>query len=248
MALRTKQRNSPIRQIVHLVFLLLSLVLGGCVTQQKVYEGPAQPSDFPEQFYLEVASDPQKSIYKIDSDLSQIVLRVYRGGAMARLGHDHVVSSQNVQGYIALNKESGQCHADFFAPLSMLIVDDPELRIAAELDTTPSPSDIAGTKNNMLISLEAANFPFVQLASKDCSGVLSGTETTVVLTLHGVSQQRNLQINLQSIDDNQLLISGEFSIKQTDFGIEPFSIMSGLIKVEDKVDLTYQLTAQRITP
>ena len=248
MTLRTERRNSPIREIVLLIFLLLTLFLSGCSSRQELSEGPAQPSDFSEQFYLESASNPQQFIYKIDSDLSRLVLRVYRGGAMARLGHDHVISSQDVQGYIALDKESGQCRADFFIPLSTLIVDDPQLRAVAELDTTPSSSDIADTKHNMLISLEAANFPFVQLGSKDCSGVLSGVETTVMLSLHDVNQQRNLQINLQSIDDNQLVISGGFSIKQTDFGIEPFAIMGGLIKVEDKVDLTYQLTAQRITP
>jgi len=167
---------------------------------------------------------------------------------MARLGHDHVIASQDVQGYIALDKTSGQCRADLFVPLSMLIVDDLELRAEAGLDTTPSPEDIAGTKNNMLLSLEAADFPFTQLSSKDCSGGLSGDKAAVIFTLHGVNQQRDLQINLQLIDNKQLLISGEFSIRQTDFGIEPFSIMGGLIKVEDNVDLNYRLTARRITP
>lgn len=246
----TVPRNRTARQKTCLIFplLLLTLVFGGCTTQQERYDGPEQPADFPEQLYLMAAPDPEKSIYKIDSDLSQIVLRVYRGGAMARLGHDHVIASQDVQGYIVLNKKSGQCHADFFVPLSKLDVDDPQLRAAAGLTTTPSLKDIAGTKNNMLISIEAAIFPFAQLSSKDCSGGLSGDETSVVLSLHGVSQQRNLQIKLQPIENRQLIISGEFSIKQTDFAIEPFSIMNGLIKVEDRVDLTYRLTAQRISP
>jgi hypothetical protein len=218
------------------------------MTQQELSEGPVQPANFPEQFYLKASAEPEKSIYRINSDLSQIILRVYRGGMMARLGHDHIMVSQSVQGYIAINKNDGQCHTDIFVPLSKLVVDDPQLRAAAELDTTPSPADIAGTRNNMLVSIDAADFPFAQLSSDDCSGGLSGNKTPVILTLHGVKQQRNLHVNLQQIDDNQLLISGKFSIKQTYFGIEPFSIMNGLIKVEDKVDLTYQLTAQRIIP
>ena len=130
----------------------------------------------------------------------------------------------------------------------MLIVDDPQLRAAEELDTTPSTRDIADTKSNMLTSIDAVNFPFVQLSSENCSGGLPGDITPVVLTLHGVSQQRDLQIDLKSIDDDQLVIDGKFSIYQTDFGIEPFSVMGGLIKVEDNVDFTYQLTVQRITP
>lgn len=230
------------------MLLFFTLVLGGCTTRQELPDGPAQPANFSERFYLKASADLEKYVYKIDSNLSQIVLRVYRSGAMARLGHDHIIASRNVQGYIALNKNDGQCRADIFVPLSKLDVDDPQLRAAAELNTTPSPADVAGTRNNMLMSIEAADFPFAQLSSNDCSGGLSGNKTPVVLTLHGVSQQRNLLINLQSIDDKQLLIRGEFSIKQTDFGIEPYSILNGLIKVEDQVDITYQLTAQRIIP
>jgi len=228
--------------------LFFTLAIGGCSTPQELPDGPAQPANFPEQFYLKAASETDKTVYKIDSELSQIVLRVYRGGAMARLGHDHIIASRNVQGYIALDKNDDQCRADIFVPLMSLDVDDPQLRAAAELDTTPSPEDISGTRNNMLMSIEAADFPFVQLSSNNCSGGLSGNETPVVLSLHGVKQQRKLQVRLQSIDDNQMLVSGEFSIKQTDFGIKPFSIMNGLIKVEDKVDLTYQLTALRLIP
>ena len=100
----------------------------------------------------------------------------------------------------------------------------------------------------MLNSLEAESFPFVQLGSKDCSGVFLGDVTTILLSLHGVNQQRNLQIHLQSLDEYQLVVFGEFTIKQTDFGIHPFSIMGGLIRVEDTVDLTYQITAKRINP
>jgi len=245
---KSDQGISPTRQTSVSLLLLLILVLNGCITRQELPDGPAQPANFPEQSYLSASSDPEKFIYKIDSGLSQIVMLVYRGGVMARLGHDHVIASQNVQGYIALNRKDGLCHADIFVPLLMLIVDDPQLRAAAELNTTPSKTDITETKSNMLTSIDAVNFPFVQLSSEDCSGGLSGDIIPVVLTLHGVSKQRDIQIDLKSIDDDQLVIDGEFSIYQTNFGIEPFSVMGGLIKVEDNVDFTYQLTAHRITP
>ena len=245
---KTGQRSGPARQTTVWQFLLLTLVLSGCSTRQELPDGPTQPTNFPEQFYLSASSDPEKFIYKLDGDLSQIVLRVYRGGVMARLGHDHVITSQNVQGYIALSKNDDQCRADIFVPLLMLNVDDPQQRAAAELDTTPSTKDIADTKSNMLTSIDAVNFPFAQLSSEDCSGGLSGDIIPVVLTFHGVSRQLDLQIDLKSIADDQLVIGGEFSIYQTDFGIEPFSVMGGLITVEDNVDFTYRLTAQRITP
>lgn len=185
-------------------------------------------------------------VYRADSKLSQILVRAYRGGVMALLGHEHIIASQDVQGYILLNKTAGLCQADLFVPLAKLNVDDPQLRAEAALKTTPSLSSIDNTKKNMLKSIDAINFPFAQLHSSDCSAALSGKETKVVLTIHGVQQERQLAIALQQAQDNQLIVSGKFSILQTEFGIEPFSVFNGLIKVEDKLDLTYQLVFTEI--
>ena len=82
--------------------------------------------------------------------MSQILVRAYRGGLMAKLGHDHIIASQNLQGYIRINKQTSECRADFFVSLGNLDVDNETFRISAKLDTTPSASDIVGTKNNML--------------------------------------------------------------------------------------------------
>jgi len=229
------------------LFLLLTLFQSGCSTRQQLPAGPKYPTDFPEQSYLNAANDPEKLVYKIDNDLSLLILRVFRSGLMARLGHDHVIASHNVQGYIALNKAGGQCQADIFVPLLLLDVDDPQLRAAANLDTAPSENDIANTKTNMLKSIDAKNFPFVQLFSEDCSAGLSGHKIPVGLTFHGITQRRNLHIKMEEINDERLVISGEFSVNQTDFDIQPFSVMGGLLKVKDEVGISYQLTAQRIT-
>lgn len=183
----------------------------------------------------------QNSVYRADSKLSQILVRAYRGGIMSLLTYEHLIASQDVQGYILINKTTGQCQADLFVPLDKLNVDDPQLRAEAGLNTTSSLSTIANTKKNMLKSIDAENFPFAQLHSSDCSNALSGKDTKVELTIHGVKQDRQLAIAMQQPQDEQLIISGNFSILQTAFGIEPFSIFNGMIEVEDKLDLTYKL-------
>jgi hypothetical protein len=91
---------------------------------------------------------------------------------MQRLGHDHIVASRHLQGYVLLKDDAGTadaCRATFFVPLAALIVDDPALREQANLTTKPSPASIAGTKRNMLLSLDAEVFPFVHLTSTNCS-------------------------------------------------------------------------------
>ena len=223
--------------------LIGCLLLGGCVSQQAISPQQKAPAGFDKTIYTEAASG---STYKVDSGASQILITVRRGGLMASLGHDHIVASQNLQGFILIDEDSSQqrsCRADFYAPMANLEVDNAELRAEAGLLSTPSTNDIAGTKGNMLKSVEALDFPFAQLHSSDCHKALQGEQSEVVLTIHGVDQRRKIAINVDKISEDKIILSGKFSILQSDFGIQPFSIMNGLIKVEDKLELEVKIVA-----
>jgi polyisoprenoid-binding protein YceI len=234
----------PNNLLINTYLGVFSLVLlSGCVSQQDIPAQQKPPIDFPSSIYTE---DETGSVYQVDSRASQILISVRRGGIMASLGHDHIVASKDLQGYIFLDSNSSQnpnCRADFYAPIANLEVDNAELRSAANLSTSPSAKDIAGTTSNMLKSVEAADFPFARLHSSDCLRALSGEQSEVVLTIHGVDQQRNVAIDIEEVSENKIILSGEFSVPQSDFGIQPFSIMNGLIKVEDRLELSYRIVA-----
>ena len=232
-------RALPVRQFFVLPLLFL---IQGCSNYSALSTNQTEPAGFPSDRYQQ--ADPNY-VYPLDSEASQIIVTVRRGGLMARLGHDHIVSSNHVQGFIFLDSGSGQCTADLFVPIAMLEVDNAKLRTLAAMTTTPSAADIKGTRGNMLKSIEGEDFPFAQLHSSDCFTSVSGNKSTVELTIHGVTQQRKLDIALEQARGDELVISGTFSILQSDFGITPFSIMNGLIKVEDKLDLSFRLIAKK---
>jgi len=80
----------------NLTALLTSLIfLSSCAVQKYYIAIPDQPFNFPSSLYLQ--SDADFEVYKVNSDLSRILIRVYRGGLMAKLGHDHIIASQNIQ-------------------------------------------------------------------------------------------------------------------------------------------------------
>ena len=222
----------------------LIIFLSACAIQKDNLATTDQPYDFLRTNYLQ--ADPQYAVYEVDSNLSQILVRAYRGGLLAKLGHDHIIASQDIRGYVRIHDKIGDCRADFYAPLSSLDVDNEKFRAAENLDSTPSEKDIIGTKNNMLKSLEQSIFPVVKLHSSDCSAALAGAMTSVALTIHGVTQPLQLAIKIAQEEDGTLLLSGAFSILQTDFSIQPFSIMNGLIKVQDRLDLRYLITATKL--
>ena len=69
---------------------------------------------------------------------SRIVIEVRRGGTLAQLGHDHVVVSHDVAGYVA----PAEGRADLYVRLDRLVVDEPrsapKRTSTASRRTTPS--------------------------------------------------------------------------------------------------------------
>jgi len=205
------------------------------------------PADFPADKYA--GARRGERIYAVASSASLVIVKVYRGGALSRLGHDHVVAARNVEGYVALTPAAGggtAVQADLYAALGTLTVDEAELRAAAGFAIEPSEEDKEGTRANMLKSIEAGSFPYVQVAlaaSVPARGPFDGeVEANVSISLHGVEKTYQIPIDV-SLSDDDLRASGSFQIVQTDFDIEPFSVMGGALAVRDELDIEFHVRA-----
>src|ERR1700687_4874517 len=108
-------------------FVAVTIVAGlltACVSQApRVPPSEERPPAFPEQFYLQDAAGGQP-VFKVEPAQSLVVIEVYRAGSLAKLGHDHVVASHDVGGYIATDDN----RADLYVRLDTLAVDEPDLR------------------------------------------------------------------------------------------------------------------------
>ena len=217
-----------------------AIILSSCSKSIKQLETPVLPDQFAIERYTSTNST---SVFKVDSLQSDVMITVRRGGLMAKLGHDHIVSSRQLQGFILMDQDNQRCHADFYIPVHSMEVDNPQLRAQAQMQTTPSARDIAGTRINMLKSVDAKQFPFVQLRSADCSEIFTNSSVAIEIQLHGVTRNQQIDFNWHRDKAGVLTAQSTFSLLQTDFNIAPFSIMNGLIKVEDRLEIAVQLTA-----
>jgi YceI-like domain len=217
---------------------LLALLLGACA-QQVPQQAPtlAVPAVFPEAYYKQVAAQG-RPVFRVDASGSLVVVEVRRSGSLAHLGHDHVVASHDVGGYVA----PGEGRADLFVPLGQLVVDESALRKEAGFETQPTESDIAGTRSNMLEKvLEADRFPLALIAvHRDGAGSAS-----VTIVLHGVARTLEVPVQMEESADS-IEVAGKFSIDQTDFGITPYSILGGAIAVRNRLDLRFRIRAARL--
>ena len=222
------------------LLLAAALLASGCAQVPPTPPQPTRPGapDLDAAYYHDAAGRGAK-VYRVEPGDSLVVARVYRGGRLAKLGHDHVVSSREPRGFI----DADQGRGDLYLALESLVVDDPAQRAAAGFDSTPSEPDIAGTRSNMLEKvLEAERFPFVVLRVRAVAqDVLEGE-----LSLHGVTRPVRIPAKIESRGE-RLEASGSFTINQTEFGIEPFAVFGGALAVQDRIDLSFAIRAARIT-
>jgi polyisoprenoid-binding protein YceI len=236
--------------------LLLGLCLGLAACPRPVQPPPPAPSVPPVQPQPPKPGDiPTPSgdiaaatIYQIDPDASELHILVYRGGTFARLGHNHVMSSQSVSGRIWMQPRFAASGFELSFPVAELIVDDAAARRAAGSDFPPdiAAADKEGTRQNMLRPevLDAERHPRIELKSAKVGGSLQAPQVTARITIKQASREVAVPV-VVAIDGNRLSASGEFELLQTDFGIQPFSVALGAVAVKDALLVRFKLIADR---
>jgi hypothetical protein len=175
-----------------------------------------------------------------------MTLKVYRTGPLASLGHNHVVESREIDGFIYLSDDLGKARADLFVPVAGFMVDDAAARAAAGPDfaTQPSPSDIEGTRANMLGAnlLDAQTWPYIVVH---------------VVPLHVGSDTTQVQLTIKTRDHiatvpvaahwrrtgSELTIESAFKVDHATLGLEPFSALGGALRVADQIGVSVSIIA-----
>src|SRR6266436_6300048 len=237
-------RSKPLCIAAALLSTLRALMLAGCapLLREPVPAPAAPPADFPEGYYRE-ALGRGKSVFRVDPRESLVVIEVRRAGSLARLGHDHVVASHEIGGYVA--PDEGR--ADLYVALARMQVDEAALRAEAGFDTQPSESDIEGTRANMLEKvLEAEKFPFALIRVSGAKAKERKTTLAVAITLRG--HMRTLQVPAEiEADAEKMSVAGRLAFNQSDFGITPYSLLGGAIAVKDGLELRFRIRARRLS-
>ncbi len=238
------------RQALCLALAAGLVSLGACAPAPRApapAECAAPPVDFPENLYLRAAARGEP-VYRVAPERSQVVIQVFRAGPLANLGHDHVVSSRAVYGYVLRAHDPTAARADLYLDLHALRVDPPELRGRRGLDKELPDVAVAATRRNMLDKvLEVERYPFVRLRIHGARAEPPGLVLRTGLRLHGTMRRRALRVRLHA-DAQALSAWGGFELSQRDFGITPFSALGGALRVDDRLEIDFDIRAVRVRP
>ncbi len=188
---------------------------------------------------------------RIEPGSSELRVLAYRDGALARLGHNHVISTSQLAGRVAYTEVLDNAYLELSFPVLSLEVDRPELR-AEEGEDFPGeipPADISGTRANMLGDklLDASRYPEISLFSRAVSGTLDALVVQAELLIK--DQQTLVSFPLQARwEDDALVAVGELNLSQTSLGLEPFSALLGALTVRDEMRLKFRIVAREPGP
>jgi hypothetical protein len=142
----------------------------------------------------------------------------------------------------------GLSQVELMLPVASLVVDDPEQRRAAgpEFQSVPKPQDIAATRRNMLGPrvLDAAQYPLVRVRGRLIGGRLPDFEAELAIEVRGAVRRIVVPVRVE-IGPVEIVAVGELRLRQSDFGIQPYSVLMGNLRVQDEFLIRYRLVAVR---
>jgi polyisoprenoid-binding protein YceI len=184
--------------------------------------------------------------FEVDPARSVITILVHRSGPMARFGHNHVVTSGGETGLAWVGRDPAESGFEIRIPVASLVVDDPAARAAVGGEFSGEVPEAAreGTFTNMTRPevLDVAEFPEIIVRCAGLTGTWEQPVAAADLTIRGVTRRIEVPLELVRSADT-LSARGSLHIRQTDFGITPFSVGGGAIQVGDELDLSFVMVA-----
>jgi polyisoprenoid-binding protein YceI len=183
------------------------------------------------------AQTPAATSYVL-SPRSQFEVAVARTGLFSFVGHDHIVRADAIHGHIAYEVGAPEkSEVEIVVPVDSLEVTTPPDTAEIRKVTAAMRSDV----------LDAAHYHEIRFVSRAAEPIPGGFRVRGALTL--VGQTREVAVDVQvAAGADTLRASGEFTIKQSSFGIHPYhGGPGGLVHVADRLTFRFQAIALRVS-
>jgi polyisoprenoid-binding protein YceI len=189
---------------------------------------------------------PEGQRFMVERDASEVRIVVYPAGSLARFGHPHVIGGAVIDGEVRLAEPFHESALRLRIDLDALEVDRPEWRSEEGFDPDMSSSAIEGTRDNLRSArvLDIERHPEIIIESIGINGPRWQPDIELRIGLRGQSRALTVPVALE-IEDQQLTATGRFTLRQSDFDIEPFSAAGGNLQVADDILIRFRIVARR---
>jgi polyisoprenoid-binding protein YceI len=92
-------------------------------------------------------------------------------------------------------------------------------------------------------NLQANRYPYVRIHSLGIGGEAPNFSAKLSIEMHGQTREMWVPLTVTGLPD-VINIHGSFVLRQTDFGVKPYSVLGGLITVQDELIVDFTLAGQ----
>lgn len=177
--------------------------------------------------------------YRVDPDVSRLTVRAFAGGMLSALAHNPTFAVRQYEGDVQFDGTNAAALTLSIQAPSLELTDDVSSKDQREIERVLH-QDV----------LDDAQFPTIVYESPPSATTVAAAgdgQFTVTLngdmTLRGVKRRQPITARLVA-SQGMLRAYGEFSIRQTDFGITPFVGAGGTIKVKNELKCTFDMSAR----
>jgi polyisoprenoid-binding protein YceI len=176
--------------------------------------------------------------WQVDTSASKVFVKV---GSATRLGHPHGVEGKLKSGKIALGGEG-----TLVFDMTSFVADTPEARKrvglagkkvsrneAKKVTAAMRGSDVLDVDRHPTASYRVTS---VTPLDKQAAGQPGAYRLEGRFSLHGKEQKLQFKAKVER-EGKGLKMTGSFTIRQTDYGITPYSALGGLAKVADELEI-----------
>lgn len=170
--------------------------------------------------------------WTIDQSRGELLVRTGVTGRAARLGHRLT---------IVMNLWTGEVTTDRDVPTEVQLtveVDSLEVRHGEGGAKGLSGPEKAVARSNALRCLHADRHPQITFHATEVSATDAGYRLTGDLTIHGQTRPTTVEVT-ESDAGEQWELAAEATVAQRDFGVKPYSLMMGSVKVADEVTVSF---------
>ena len=178
--------------------------------------------------------------YRIDVGMSRFTVRAFATGLFSSLGHNPTLAIRDYTGDAT------------FGPS---IPEQSSIRVSVKSASLTVTYDVSQKDRNDIETkmrqdvLETSSYPEIVFESSQVVANKLGDDryaanVTGNLTLHGITRQEKISAQV-SVTGDVLRAYGEFTLRQSDYGIKLVSVVAGTLKVKDEVRIAFDLTARK---
>jgi polyisoprenoid-binding protein YceI len=179
-------------------------------------------------------------LYTINAIVSRFTVQAFASGLLSAFGHNPKIEIRDLKGEIHFDP------AQIEKSTMHLVIRADSLTVADNI----SDKDRRDIENDMREKvLETAKYPEIvfdvsSVTVSKADNSQTGVTLNGQLSLHGVTRGQKVPATLAETGD-MLRAFGEFSLRQTDYGIKPVSAVGGGLKVKDEVKFTFDIVARK---